>query len=451
MSSVRFDSKRIAIKNLLLWDRNSRIPEYLFGEKESEIIQELIERYDLLNFANEVVKDFDLPQLEKIVVVQRRSNMVVFEGNRRIATYKCLANPSLVKDPMIRNKFQSLGEQIGIRDSFSLDCIVTNSQKAAMRYVKRKHYNRNNEIAWSQFERDNYINRTVGPKDGLSKKETDSIYKVNLGNKVQIIDLPEDFKRKILGKGLVTLFYRVVDSNSARKKLKYSKTQDHDVFVANENIFSSLLKVIVYNIVNKKTFSGDPLNSRTLNKEEDINNYLSSISVDNVTRIDTLIEQNKESKKSSSKTKSRKPGKVQTYALVPFVFEKGYTLPYGVKSKKIKNTFKELEKLDVQTCPQAVSIMIRILIEVSVQEYLTNKGAPQKIGEQVDLASKIIYIKDQYIKDKNLKELIVILIKEKLLTKKLNQVAHNTIFNATETMTRDIWTHTEPFFAFLVK
>src|SRR3989344_40579 len=89
----------VAIKDLSLWDENPRFPEEYFKKTEEELIKYLLARKELKipDFVKEVANDFDLPQLEKIVVLELNGKKIVLEGNRRLAAYKLLANPALIK------------------------------------------------------------------------------------------------------------------------------------------------------------------------------------------------------------------------------------------------------------------------------------------------------------------------------------------------------------------
>ncbi len=57
------------------------------------------------------------------------------------------------------------------------------------------------------------------------------------------------------------------------------------------------------------------------------------------------------------------------------------------------------------------------------------------------------YVANSYI-DGDLKNSIIAL-NEDFLTKKLNEVMHNSIFSATETSIRDFWKNLNPFLEFL--
>ncbi len=451
-SSIKkpWEEKKLVVKNLSLWDENSRIPDYLLKSDENELIQILLKKYKLESFANEIIKDFDLPQIEKIVVWHDSSRNIVLEGNRRLATYKCLIDPSLIKDDDLKTKFLALKSRLSIDENFKLEAVVTNDKKQGMRFIDRKHYHGNNEEKWEQYERDHHIKRTkeVSENASYSSKEKESLFRVNLAEQVKEVDLPDEMKQKILGKGFVTTFYRVVGSTEGRKKLRYERL-DYDLKIEDKDNFLSLLKVVIYNLLEKKTLDGKKvLNSRTLNDDIQLKNYLDSISANDTESVDKLVVKQKTSSTSSKTVKksAQKRGKSKEE---PFSSLVNPMLQLPKKcTDKIKGIYHELQTIDVSQCPTASSILVRILVEISTDEFLKKNNDHKKKNDE--LFKKINHVKDSYVTDQDLKKTIDLLHNE-LLTKKLNQVAHNTIFQATETSIKDLWKNLEKLFDFLIQ
>lgn len=450
-SKNNWEIKQIAIKDLTLWDENSRIPDYLLNSNEQELIQILLKKYDLESFAGEVIKDFDLPQIEKIIVWDNKGKLMVLEGNRRLATYKCLINPALINDEDLKTKFEALGGRISINEHFKLEAVVTADKDEGMRFIERKHYYGNNEKRWEQYERDHHIKRTrdASASDTLSQKERDSIFRANLGEKVKLVDLPDEIKQKALGRGFATTFYRVVGSTQGRKKLKYERL-DYDLRIEDQKEFLSLLKVVIYNLVNKETLDGKKrLNSRTLNEDAEIKDYLDSISINDGKEVDKLIASQRAAQTTGpikygkqSALKQRKSKEEKYFSLI----SPRLSLP-NKTPEKIKSVFKELQKINVSDCPTASSVLARIMIEITTDEFLKKKGDTSKQNDE--LVKKINHIKSTYVTDADLKKTIDLLNND-LLTKKLNQVVHNTIFQATETTIKDLWKNLSHFFDFLI-
>jgi len=112
----KFIKNNISIKNLSLWDENARFPDKYFNKTEKELIEYFISKKDfkLFEFAEEVVSEFDLPQLEKLVIYELNGKNIVLEGNRRLAVYKLLDDPDLASDMRLKNKLNGLKSRIKI-------------------------------------------------------------------------------------------------------------------------------------------------------------------------------------------------------------------------------------------------------------------------------------------------------------------------------------------------
>jgi hypothetical protein len=94
---MKIETRTLPIKDLILWDENARFPDKYYNSNEKELINYFISKpvYKIKKLITEVVKDFELPQIEKLVVWNDEGNYVVLEGNRRLTAYKLLINPEL--------------------------------------------------------------------------------------------------------------------------------------------------------------------------------------------------------------------------------------------------------------------------------------------------------------------------------------------------------------------
>lgn len=203
-------NSKIKIGELTLWDENPRFPDKYFNQSEEDLIDFFIKKknFKIKDLAEAIVNDFSLPQLEKIIVLELQDQFVVIEGNRRLTTYKLLANPELVRDEKLRTFFKDLSSKISINENYEFECIVTSDKDEALKYVDRKHNNGNYEVTWGQAERDNFKAR----RGRASNKE---LFRIETSKIVKRLDLPEELKEQVLGKGYVTTFFRIVDSKSA--------------------------------------------------------------------------------------------------------------------------------------------------------------------------------------------------------------------------------------------
>ena len=129
-----------------------------------------------------------------------------------------------------------------------------------------------------------------------------------------------------------------------------------------------------------------------------------------------------------------------------------------VSSIKIKEVFKELQIIEVDSCPTAVFALVRILTDITIKQYLELKGykfnefghliiTNGKEKNKVELKEKMNYIATNYLSG-DLKASVVAL-NEDLLTQNLNQVMHNVVFCANTKQIRDFWKNLFPFVEFL--
>ena len=140
---MTFIEKKIAIENLSLWDENARFPDKYYNKEEIELVSYFLSKaeFKIKPLIEEIIKDFDLPQLEKLVVWNDNGQNIVLEGNRRLTAYKLLNDPELTENSSLKNFLLEQKLKISISENYRLECIVTENKADCFRYIDRKHYN----------------------------------------------------------------------------------------------------------------------------------------------------------------------------------------------------------------------------------------------------------------------------------------------------------------------
>lgn len=362
----------LPLKSLYLWDENPRFQDSLKGASQKELINFLLKRYSLEDFGLNVIKERDLPQMEKLVIWDDGKRLNILEGNRRVATYLALTDPKVIDDPKIRIKFEVLKKEFDFSREYLLECLITNKKDQGLRFVDRKHFHSNYEESWGQYERDNYINRTKSSiQSKLTPKELRSILRAKLSARVRDVDLPVDTIKTVLGPGYVTNLFRILDSGIAQRELGYIKNGE-DIQVKDEERFTHFLKAIVFNVFNEKDFSGNKINSRTLNTDPEKEAYLKSITALSNKKIDSIIKLQigTISKKFGSQGSSTK-GSNQRSQPASFTRKKLIVNSLTIKkNKKINDIYRELKdnKLEKET-RYSIGVLLRVFIELSCEEY----------------------------------------------------------------------------------
>ena len=448
--------KQIPVQKLSLWDENARFPDEYFRKSELTLIEHFLNKKDfkIKEFAKEIVSEFDLPQLEKIVVLELGHKNIVLEGNRRLVVYKLLINPLLVPNESLRKFFIGLKYYVKIDQSFKLEANVTSIKEDGLRFVDRKHNKGNNEINWGEAERRNFAIRRSRGKDK-------DVLRVELANAVKKLDLPKTIKESVLGRGYVTTFYRIVDSDAARRKLGYFISKDRKIQFKNKKIFQDLLKIIVFNILRKKDFNGKEINSRSLNKSNSIDNYVNSLKIKNAANVDREIEKGVSTDLFGGETLDL--GKIDIYkGKAPRLFD---TLidpdlhPPKIGSEKIKDIFIELQKVSISEAPTATAMLLRILFELTIKEFaqlhpkvrVDKNGSIRTIGgkEKATLKEKIDYISSEFA-DSETQETVSVFNGNSVFTENLNKIAHSRFIFASSDKVSGLWKDAKRFWEFLI-
>lgn len=286
---MKFAEKKIPIEKLFLWDENARFPDQYYNSDEKELIKYFLSKpnFKLKEFVDEIVNDIDLPQLEKVVVWDSTDKLIVLEGNRRLAGYKLLSSPELVKD--IDKKFHSSllekKKAVNIDNNFLLDCLISEDKDQCYRYIDRKHAKGNNQVNWLEPEKVNYSKRR-----GIESQN--SKIKIAIINYVRKLDLPNEIINEVLGQGYVTTFFRFVSTGPAKETFGLSTDEYGELTFTDKN-FPDKLKIIIYNVLQKEDFEGKRVDTRELNKNPEIKAYLENVKSEDLSKVTKEIEKRK--------------------------------------------------------------------------------------------------------------------------------------------------------------
>lgn len=397
---MTFIEKKIPIKDLSLWDENARFPDRLNNSDESDLISYFLTKntFKIKELIDEIITDFDLPHLEKIVVWDNSEQLVVLEGNRRLTCYKLLIEPEIVAkiDTDLYKYILDRKFEISIFEDFLLDCLVSESKEQCYRYIDRKHSKGNNQVNWLEPERINYSKRR-----GVENQNAQ--LKISITNFVRQLDLPEQVINQVLGKGYVTTFYRFVATGPAKKTFGLS-SDENGKLTFDDPSFPEKLKVIIYNVLKKEDFEGNKVDTRELNKNPEIKSYLESVKSENVSKVNEEIKKNTQENifgeteltlQVSKKTK-----------ILPKSINRKYLIPTNcrieISETKINNIYRELREdllLDesIKAVPNATGVLFRVFLEVCLDHYAKMN---QKIFKKTDtISQKIPWVVENLISE----------------------------------------------------
>lgn len=403
-----FRNQKVALNNLLLWDENARFPDKYFSQPEEKLIEYFLSKKDfkIKELTEAIVKDFDLPQLEKFVIFEDENKLIVLEGNRRLTALKLLANPNLIQtNDNLKNFFVKNKSTIKISEEYVVECLITNDKEAGFRYIDRKHSQGNNEVNWGDTERAHYNQRR-----GKAKK--DELFKIALTKVIKDLNIPTAIQEQILGHGYVTTFYRIVNSSSAWKIFGF-KLNEKDEIAYSDADFKDKLKVIILNVLQQRDFLGNKINSRSMNKNQDIEKYLNSIKKEDFPKVETEVKKNTHTNIFGEQNITvSKPNTIRSN---PKSTSRSYLIPktciFSISEPKINNIYRELKDdllLDDsnKSVPNAVGVLFRVFLEISLDYFLDKEGLTVSKNDTVHtkIPKVVAFLKNNNIaNDKQLK------------------------------------------------
>lgn len=375
MNNIKAIHQTIPLDDLILWDNNARFPDKYLNTDPKELIRYFLSKteFKMTELIEEIIKDIDLPQLEKLVVWDDNNKFVVIEGNRRLAAYKLLAEPELTDDAKLRLRLLELKTTHNITGEYLLEGVVAKDVKHALRYVDRKHVNGNNEVNWQEPERANYNVR----RGNANYAE---LLKTAISAVVRELDLPEEMKDSILGKGYVTTFYRIITSNEAKTEFGFNIDPNGNLTIKEPN-FKQKLKVIILNVLSKQDFSGKKVDSRSLNKGDAKEAYIKSITPQDIAQVDIEIKKNTKEDIFGEKKITVTTAKAQI--ILPKSSSRNRLIPQScrltINETKINNVYRELREdllIDDSTkaVPNATGVMFRVFLDMSITFFLESHG-----------------------------------------------------------------------------
>ena len=382
-----FKEKKIPIESLSLWDENARFPDQYYNSNQKELIQYFLSKpnFKIRDLIEEIVLDSDLPHLEKVVVWDTSDNLIVIEGNRRLTGYKLLANPEIIADSDQKLYKYLIEKQSGhgITNNFTLDCLISKDKDKCYRYIDRKHAKGNNQVNWLEPERVNYSKRR-GVENQNAK------LKIAITNYVRKFDIPEDVKNEILGQGYVTTFFRLVATGPAKETYGLT-TDENGELKFDDPSFPEKLKVIIHDVLKKEDFEGKRVDSRELNKNQQIEDYLKNVKAEHAEKVDKEIKINTQKdifgKESTSLVKLGITPQNTTTRRTPRTKENetlfGKTLT--LKGGKVNDLYRailgvyEKSHYDTTVLP-IIGMSLRLITEVAARVYF-NENAPKKANK----------------------------------------------------------------------
>lgn len=398
MVSTEWSTRFLSVASLHLDDKNPRLGREITGRAPREIIQYLFDHDKAFEVAASIAERGFFPN-EPLLAILENGRYIVIEGNRRLAALKALREPGL-----LNSTFQARVERLvrripDIRAISKVPVTVAPSRRATDKQIVGRHVG-TPVLAWAAENRASFIleklaegyeNEELHSELGFSTADIQGARQTRaIADMARSIPLPEEVKAKLDNPrtGIFTTIERVFNSTVGRKYLLVEPDPGHGIrgTTTKPEFVKGYIKLVSDLALNKQS-------SRSLNKNEDIENYFKSWKPEERPQQkqgsfvpSDIIEGKSVASKTSSSSAAPKPkkGKKESLTVIP----KEFKVRFG--NDRLIDIRQELTKLKREEFPNAGAVLLRVFLELTVIDYLQRTGQYTQIIQK--LKSKNVQI-----------------------------------------------------------
>lgn len=403
-----FEIKEIKLDKLLINPDNFR---YEPVENQEEALKVMINEQGekLVNLIKDIIKN-GLNPAELVTVLEVNNLYLTLEGNRRVTALKILNNPEIIKDINNEqwkrvNKSLKNGENPMITN---IMCVVYKNEEDSYKWIKLKHTGENKgkgTVGWDSQSERRYLEKISGIKpkilkiidyidgsDEFNVDQKNKLKKIQITNLERLLGDPD--VRKVIGidikKGDISKAYPEHEINKSFKKI-IKDLSEKDFSVKDIYTKKDRAKYI-------DTFKSEDLPNpeKKLSKEEHLTD--NRIIIDNgdsqeetkkdITDDKAKGEEDKDSKINFQNKDNINSKKNKNIRDKKFSYNRKFLIPTDciikINNKRINDIYKELKSIEVDTFTNAVAVLFRVFIELSLDEYIIKYP-----GNDVNIDSKL--------------------------------------------------------------
>jgi hypothetical protein len=343
----------------------------------------------LINLA-ESIADNGLNPMDRFLVLRsdRAGKFIVLEGNRRLLALKLLKNAPLVNDlempAAYLKRLIAAGQRFKAKETEPLDCYEVTDRAEGVDWIVRRHTGEHSGrgiVGWSGLA----AARFRGRDPGLQALD----FVLEHG------DLDDELKDQISAKFPISTLERVLATPTVRHAIGFDIRNNK---LETELPAAEALKPLKRLVVDLATNTINVSHVKTRKQQEAYIGKLKPADrpdlakkTGSVSSIDGMTDRDFASTPESGPKKARTPRVGPRRTIVP----KGCKL--NITNAKIEKIYGELKILQLSKHVHAISVLLRVFLEMSVDDYLVNQAGAKltfvepKSGREIDkkLAAKI--------------------------------------------------------------
>jgi hypothetical protein len=372
-------TKKLSVTSLLLDQNNPRLPQSGGAFSQRQIIDELVTHDAVYELAKDITTQGFFPT-EILLGVRDGDQVIVIEGNRRLAALKLLINPELAPQAHLE-KFRRLSEKITATAVAKVQISIASSRDAATPILLSRHTAQQIQ-SWKRPMQARFYRQLL--ERGLTPDDLVQSYGVTVGQIQDWIradavyrlacslDFPDEVKLKVQNNREFPLstLERLVESQPVRDFLML-KPDPKELLIstAKPEAFLKAFRRVVADVATGK------IDSRVANNAENIAGYVKTLGD---IKPDTKSRGKFSVRDHLSQTEQPSPAVSAYVAIRRRTSVSPSAIPKGLKcfssDSRVDDIFDELRRLRLDKNPNASAVLLRLLLEFSVSHYLDTTG-----------------------------------------------------------------------------
>jgi hypothetical protein len=374
--------KSIHVVDLLIDTRNPRLEDELLNQREAIQAVAEVQKEKLVKLAEDIVEHGINPSDSPIVIPapEDQGRYIVLEGNRRLSALKALENPDILSggvDEKLVRRFQKLNRRHQEDVIETIDCVVFEERTDADHWIELRHTGENEGagiVRWGALESARFRQR-----------RGERVYHLQaLDFLEEHGELSEEKRQKVP----ISSLERILSNPDIRAKLGL-EMKDKILYTRfDEDEVAKGLSYIVNDLATGRIRTGD------IYYKEDRIDYVSKIDDENLpdTSAPTgdlrpLVASLEDREPAEDKDTSSQPGRSSK----PSSKERKRLIPRGcileIDPPRINDIYRELKGLHVEKYSNAVAVLYRVFLELSLDSYIDCKQL--KVSEKARLCHKM--------------------------------------------------------------
>jgi hypothetical protein len=443
----RMKEKEIRVTDILLDTGNYRTGKQ---DDQREAIKALIDeqKNKLVNLAKDIIEN-GLSPLETVMVYavpDQKNRYIVVEGNRRVAAIKLATQPDLAADTTWHNAFKRVHKLLPGQMPKKITCKIAPSKEDAYPWIQRRH---DTGLKGAGLEPWSTIaSYRAHAAQGKSAPEYDALEFVLTHGQ-----LDADVQDRVMGQDFpITNLKRLVDSAYISEQLELDKGDPALTTTASKKWMLAMLRDFITIISREEYEDHKPFAVKDIYDANDMKKFFNKLAgkhpkparktkrwaINANTNLSDVERGRQKQKKPKRPTSERKKLIPKNTDVLP---------PMG----RANDILHELRRLEVEPFRNAVSVLFRVFLEFSVEEYMTRRAV---LGfTAADTLAKKLRAVTKHMEDN------AIMTKKDLTsankaandphsmfsTVQLNAYVHNQNFYPSSSDLKTSWDNLEPF------